>query len=80
MQVRTRWHMVATAVLVLATVGCPSGDDTATQQQPPVDQRARDSAVAESGLPGASGIRRALDVADSAEARQARMDSIGREP
>ena len=74
MQVRTRWHMVAIAVLVLATVGCPGGDDTATQQ--PVDQRARDSAIAESGLPGAGGVRRALDVADSAAARQARIDSI----
>ncbi len=74
MQVRTRWHMVAIAVLVLGTLGCPGEDDTVTQQ--PVDQRARDSAIAESGLPGASGIRRALDVQDSAAARQARMDSI----
>ena len=78
MQVRTRCHMVAIAVLVLATVGCPGEDDTVTQQ--PVDQRARDSAIAESGLPGASGIRRALDVADSAAARQARMDSLSQVP
>ncbi len=78
MRVRTRWHMVAIAVLVLATVGCPDGEETATQQ--PVDQRARDSAIAESNLPGAQGVRGALDAADSAAARQARLDSLDQEP
>ncbi len=64
--------------IVLAVTACPGGDDTAAQ--PPVDQRARDSAIAESKLPGAQGVRGALDAADSAAARQARLDSISREP
>ncbi len=65
--------LVVIASFVLAA--CPGGEEE-TAAQPPVDQRTRDSAVAESGLRGSGGVRGALDVADSAAARQARMDSI----
>ena len=65
--------LVGIAAFVLA--GCPGGEEESAAQ-PPVDQRTRDSAIAESGVPGAGGVRGALDIADSAAARQARMDSI----
>ena len=37
---------------------------------------AKDSAIAESAVPGAAGVRGALSVSDSAAARRAREDSI----
>ncbi len=43
-------------------------------------QRERDSLVGASSLPGASGVRGALRVADSAAARRALADSIARVP
>lgn len=64
--------------LVFVFAACPGEDETAAQA--PVDQRARDSAIAESGLPGAHGVRGALDASDSAAARRALLDSLGREP
>ncbi len=68
--------LLVIAAFVLAA--CPGGEEE-TAAQPPVDQRTRDSAVAESGLRGSGGVRGALDVADSAAARQARLDSISGE-
>lgn len=46
-----------------------SGADTLTQRQ-------RDSVLGASGLPGAQGVQKALQAADSAAARGARLDSI----
>lgn len=40
--------------------------------------RQRDSLIAESKLPGAKGVRRALDVSDSAAARLVPVDSLMR--
>lgn len=44
--------------------------------QKPISTRARESALAKSGLPGATGIGSALRVSDSADARRKREDSI----
>jgi hypothetical protein len=41
-----------------------------------VKGRARDSLIAESKLPGAKAVRRALDVSDSSAARLAPLDTI----
>jgi hypothetical protein len=43
----------------------------------PATERERDSVIGASRLPGASGVRRALRAADSAAARNARIDSAG---
>ena len=56
-------------------MGCGSGEaaggrDTLTGRQ-------RDSVIGASQLPGAQGVRGALRVADSAEARRAREDAAG---
>ena len=42
----------------------------------PLSTRARESALAKSGLPGATGIGSALRVSDSADARRKREDSV----
>jgi len=47
----------------------PAARDTLTRRQ-------RDSIVGASGLPGARGVQRALEVSDSATARNATMDSL----
>ena len=44
--------------------------------QKPISTRARESALAKSGLPGATGIGSALRMSDSADARRKREDSI----
>ena len=41
-------------------------------------QRERDSVLGASKLPGAQGVRGALRAADSADARNARLDSVDR--
>jgi hypothetical protein len=49
--------------------GGPAPDDT-------LSTRARQEAIGRSGVPGAIGINRALEVADTATARQAELDSL----
>jgi len=61
---------IAGLVLMLAA-GCSSEEPRETRSE-----GARDSAIAESAVPGAAGVRSALSVADSANARRAREDSI----
>ncbi len=65
-------------VIVAVLTGCG--------EKPPADQakaadtlstRERREAIGNSGIPGARGINRALDIADTAAARNQRLDSIG---
>ena len=64
-----RFAIVGLALIFI--VGC--GSETPEQVQ---SEGARDSAIAESAVPGAAGVRSALSVSDSAAARRAREDSI----
>jgi len=65
-------------VLLLCSAGCSPGAD---KPEPGTqNQRARDSAIGATRLPGASGVRGALRAADSAEARRRQEDSIERDP
>ncbi|NOT10197.1 MAG: hypothetical protein HOP28_18540 [Gemmatimonadales bacterium] len=41
-------------------------------------QREKDSIIGESKLPGAQGVKKALEAADSAAARRAIEDTVGR--
>jgi len=70
-------RIMTAGFLVLCIVAC--GSDETSESQEPTSQRSRDSAVAASNLPGASGVQGALSVADSAAARRAREDSLARE-
>lgn len=67
---------VALSSLLLA-VGCAS-DDSSANRRDTMTQRQRDSVLAQSRLPGAGGVGKALNAADSARARQARIDSASR--
>jgi hypothetical protein len=55
---------------------CSTRDDSATADS--LTRRERDSALGQSGIPGAGGITKALGASDSAKARQARLDSASR--
>jgi hypothetical protein len=59
------------AFAFLFAAGCGPEDSGQTRTE-----GARDSAIAESQLPGAGGVGGALRAADSAEARRAIQDSI----
>lgn len=63
-------------VILAATACAAPGDETADT----MTQRARDSAIGASSLPGATGVSAAIRAADSADARNARLDSIANEP
>lgn len=67
-------------VFLLAWVGGCSSGEQADQPLDAQSQRARDSTIAESALPGAAGVRGALGAADSAAARRARIDSLAETP
>ncbi len=71
-------RMPVTGVLLLLLAGCshaekPKAANTLTERQ-------RDSAIGESKLPGAQGVKGALRASDSADARRAREDSIAQNP
>ncbi|NNK47884.1 MAG: hypothetical protein HKP01_03325 [Gemmatimonadetes bacterium] len=66
-----RFATVGLALVFMLMAGCSPGDSP----EPQTDA-ARDSAIAESAIPGAAGVRSALSTADSAAARRAREDSI----
>jgi len=69
---------IAAALLGLWLVGCP-GDSgkggPATNDT--LSTRQRDSVIGASRLPGAAGVRKALELSDSARARAARLDTMG---
>jgi hypothetical protein len=64
--------------LTAAVAGCGRERDEA--EPPALSKREVDSAIGVSGLPGASGIGRAITASDSIAARNARLDSLTREP
>lgn len=67
----------AACLLALAGCGSPSpqaGTDSTTTQ------RQRDSAVANSGLPGSQGVGRAMQLQDSQASRNAQLDSVANQP
>ena len=59
----------------LITIGC-SRSDTVANDRDTMTQRQRDSVLAQSGLPGAKGVGKALSAADSVRARNAQLDSL----
>jgi hypothetical protein len=64
-------------LLVLLLInGCGRGKQE--QERTGLDQRARDSIIGASTLPGTPGVRGALRAADSARARNLRIDSVYR--
>lgn len=69
------------ALLLLACLlvapGCSGGDpEPAPVTADTSSRRQRDSVIGESRLPGARGVREALDASDAAAARTATFDSL----
>ena len=63
---------------VLALAACRSDESPDSRRD--LTKRQADSAIGASRLPGASGVTRAMNAADSAAARNARLDSVATEP
>lgn len=70
----------ACVVLTLAAVAACARDQTAQNRRDTMTQRQKDSVLAQSEIPGSRGVGQALQVSDSAKARQARLDSIANNP
>jgi len=64
-------------LVIVVLAGC-SGKSETEQNQTGLSQRQKDSLVAESDLPGARVVGKALSISDSAAARAARLDSLSR--
>ena len=65
------------ATVAIAATAC-SKDETETKRD--LTQREKDSILGASTIPGAKAVKRAMTSADSATARQARLDSAERAP
>ena len=68
----------AAAACVVLLVAC--GGDKADENKPQLTEREKDSVLAGSRIPGAKAVGRAMTSADSAAARQARLDSAQNVP
>ena len=78
----TRHVLVLMAALAMA--GCSDGSPDPGERAglPPADSitdRQRDSVIGASGLPGAQGVRGALEASDAAAERAAILDSLQNE-
>lgn len=69
-------------LLAFVTLAC-SGSDSGSQQtvnRDTLTQRQKDSILAQSKIPGARGVGRAMTVADSVSARVQATDTVGNVP
>ncbi|HEY1953756.1 MAG TPA: hypothetical protein VGG76_13210 [Gemmatimonadaceae bacterium] len=70
---------ILVAALVGLTLTACAKDDEA-DNKPARTEREKDSVFANSQIPGARAVKKALSTADSASARQARIDSAQQAP
>jgi hypothetical protein len=63
---------VAMIIVALLLVGVGCAGEAPQEERTPMTRRQRDSTLAASGLPGAGGVGRAMEIADSAAARASR--------
>jgi hypothetical protein len=69
------------AIVVLTTVACGGGSNSQqTVNRDTLTQRQKDSILAQSKIPGASGVGRAMKAADSTSARVQAADTVGNVP
>ena len=69
---------MAVFALVVLSVGCAKADTEDSRAK--LTQREKDSILAGSQIPGARAVKKTMTVADSAAARQARLDSAQQNP
>ena len=68
--------IIFAALTMLAA--CSNKPQQAGNNRDTMTQRQKDSVLAQSALPGAQGVGKALAASDSARARQARLDSLAK--
>lgn len=68
---------LAGAIVALALAGCTKDEP---ETKPVLSQREKDSILANSQIPGAKAVKRAMKSADSASARQMRLDTAQESP
>ena len=74
-------RIVVVALCALGVVACGgSSEQSAAPTRTKEQQRAIDSTIGASALPGAQGVRGALKAADSAAARNRALDSLAAAP
>jgi hypothetical protein len=66
------------SALVLALAACSKNETEDSRAN--LTERQKDSLIARSPIPGAKAVQKALNTADSAAARQARIDSAQQNP
>jgi hypothetical protein len=67
-------------LFVVLTSALSACGEKGPDERADLTQREKDSIVAGSRIPGARAVKKAMSSADSASARQARLDSAEREP
>ena len=72
-----RGFTLAGVLLVIAVAGCAK-DDSAEKAE--LTRREKDSIIANSQIPGARAVKKSMTAADSATARQTRLDSALNSP
>jgi hypothetical protein len=75
-----RRPLAIAAVVLAAALGCTKKEEAPATPRTAEQQRAIDSTVGASSLPGAGGVQGALRAQDSAAARQRMLDSIAKAP
>ena len=71
---------VLALMVVMAGCGGSGGSQQQTVNRDTLTQRQKDSILAQSKIPGASGVGRAMTAADSASARVRAADTAGTGP
>jgi len=77
---RMRASLVLAVAAALVAAACSKAEQPPPPPRDAAQQRAVDSTIGASRLPGAGGVRNALAVSDSAAKRKAELDSIARNP
>jgi len=71
--------VIGSALLLLSLAACTQ-EDTQQSSSSTRTQREKDSILAGSQIPGAKAVKKTMTVADSAAARQARIDTSQQNP
>lgn len=72
--------IIAAVWLVGVTASAVACGDEGPDKRAGLTQREKDSILGQSQIPGAKAVKTGMTNADSASARQARLDSADREP
>jgi hypothetical protein len=65
------------SAMLIAIAACSGQSKKPAARADTLTTRQRDSAIGASSIPGASGVTKAMNAADSGAARAARIDSTG---